>query len=109
MIVNRDTLLPPVEGLGQRDGPEHWRGTNKSYQNPSSLFFKFQLATHYTSRIVKTISSCPVLFFFFHHLPIMAERQAATGAGGDRPPLRPGQIGPNHARNVAMKKRRRER
>ena len=29
--------------------------------------------------------------------------------GGDRPPLRSGEIGPNHARNVALKRQRRER
>ncbi|KAJ6148319.1 hypothetical protein N7497_010301 [Penicillium chrysogenum] len=37
----------------------------------------------------------------------MAENQAA-GAGGDRPLLGPGEIGPNNARNRALKKRRRE-
>ncbi|KAJ6128955.1 hypothetical protein N7471_010172 [Penicillium samsonianum] len=39
----------------------------------------------------------------------MADAQATAGAGGDRPPLGPGQVGPNHARNVAKKRRRRER
>jgi hypothetical protein len=37
----------------------------------------------------------------------MAENQAAD-AGCDRPPLRPGEIGPNYARNRALKKRRRQ-
>ncbi|OQE29104.1 hypothetical protein PENFLA_c004G06979 [Penicillium flavigenum] len=38
----------------------------------------------------------------------MADNQAAGDAGGDRPPLRPGEIGPNNARNRAQKKRRHE-
>ncbi|KAJ6188388.1 hypothetical protein N7519_003296 [Penicillium mononematosum] len=38
----------------------------------------------------------------------MADNQAADDAGGDRLPLRPGEIGPNNARNRAQKKRRRE-
>lgn len=37
----------------------------------------------------------------------MADNQAA-GDGGDRPPLRPGKVGPNNARNRELKRRRHE-
>ena len=51
-------------------------------------------------------------FAFFFSSPFCQQWQSVKlrpVLGGSRPPLGPGQVAPNHARNVALKRWRRER
>ncbi|KOS47258.1 hypothetical protein ACN38_g1754 [Penicillium nordicum] len=60
----------------------------------------FQHTTHYTSRI--RLPRLVLFFFLFFLLTQFAYHGRAPAAAGAPPPVRPGEIGPHHARNVAL-------